>query len=160
MTKSIPEMSADTRFLYQMMKDATPGQTLTYTELSKAIGRDVQEAARSNLRSARLKCRSEGIEFGVIASQGLKRLNDEEIVATGDYWIEKSRRTSKRGIRVLHNAKYEKLSPEARIKHNAAVSVLGVMALFGKPKTLQKVEGAVTASQSELPLAKTLELFR
>lgn len=158
MTKSIPEMSVDTRLLYQHLSKLEIGAVVKYGELNDLIGRDVQGGARHHLLTAARACLRDGIVIATVHKIGVKRLADTEFVGVGERALAHTRRTARKAARAMVNADLAKLSPEQRTRHNAVQSALGVVTLFSKEKSVAKI--ATASKASELPVAKTLEMFK
>jgi len=156
----IHELATDTKFLYDRLCQVEEGKTISYLELNKHVGRNVQGEARSNLISARRKAANQdGIEFGIVRSVGLKRLSSGGIVRTSESYIQGSRRKARKGLKVLGNADIKALTNEERIQFNASASILGVIDYFGQPKQIRRIEAAVIENGNQLPSAKTIQLF-
>lgn len=160
MAQTIAEQAVDTRLLVSLLSKAEIGQTFTYAELSRHLGRKV-EGSTSNLLSARkILQRDYGMVFDTIWGQGIKRLSDSEIVALGDKLPGKVRRLAKRTIVKVSVAKDEALTNEQIVQRNAAVSMAGVLMHVSTKSGLAKLEAAVKVNAAELPVGKTLELFK
>ena len=159
--KTIPELSIDSRTLYDRLVTLEIDDFISYVELGKLINRDVQDKARGNLNTARNMIRRiNGVVFGVIINEGLKRLKDEEIVGVGMRSVKMIGRASRRAMQSLICVKkFDKMPSDVQIKHNTMLSVLGVMNAISKPKKIALIEEKVTEIQKRLPLAKTLEFF-
>jgi hypothetical protein len=159
--KTIGETSADARFLYQEIIKVSIGDAITYKALSGLIGRDVQDEARGALMTARrIAERDKNIVFGVIRDVGLKRLNDAEIVSTGEDARGRIRRIARRSVaRVLRVNNYAELSQEDKVRHNAYASLFGAIEQMASPKSIAKLEQYAKDAQAELPIKRTLELF-
>ena len=162
MKRSIPELSIDSRLLYERLKAAKVGETVTYEDLTGIIGRDVQKEAYGNLTTAlKLVQREDGLVFGTVIGVGRKRLNDEEIVGTAGDTIARVKSISKKGIRKITSVKnFDALPNDAKIQHNAALSILGVFQEISKPSKVRAVENKVKQSQNKLSLATTLDAFK
>lgn len=161
--RGIPELSVDTMAIYNALREMEIDEIITYEELSDLIGRDVSPNgdAYSCQASARRKCLADdGIVIECVRSVGVKRLNDEAVARTGDHSINRIKRESNRGLKRISSVQdFNSLSSEAKISHNAAFSVLGVLAHLTKANHVKKVERAVTSSQAVLPLGQTLRAF-
>ena len=158
--KSIPELSVDTRLLYQVLVGLSPGASVTYRELSKVIGRDVQTKARHHLSGAMRKALSEGVVTESVRNEAVKRLTDAEIVSCiGGEARGRQRRIAGKAIRKLSTVKYESLSPVQRVKHNAELSQLGALKAFAGDRIAVKLEKRVGQQGEQLAIAKTLEAF-
>jgi hypothetical protein len=161
MTKSIPELSVDTRLIEQRLMAAKTDEIVPYTELSGIIGRDVQSTARHVLNSAINRGLANGAVFATVFNVGIKRLADVEIVATGDSAAVKMRRLARRAVRKLSLVKdFSAMPRQIQVRHNTLVSVMGAVAHFSKESAIKKVEAKVAESSQALPLGKTLEVFK
>lgn len=154
-------MSNDTRLVFDRMKEAAVGDTITYSELSGIIGRDVQGPGYSIVGSARRRLKRElNMIFDAVTNVGYKRLSDSEIVATSPRYMDSIRRKARAGAQTLTSVtNYDNLTAAQKSQHQAGVSVFGAIAAVTNAKAFERVEKAVAQSQSVLPLAKTLEVF-
>jgi hypothetical protein len=159
--KSIPEISVDTKLLAQVIEKMEPGHVLTYEELSSLIGRDVRKRARGNLRSARLSAlRSHGVVTEAVTSVGIKRLEDTENVGTtGDAARRRIRRLANRAVQKLTAVNFDELTNDLKIKQNTELSQLGALRAFSRDAVSEKIAAKVAASNQQLAIAKTLEVF-
>lgn len=153
--------SFDVRSLCNLMANTDIGQILSYEEMSKVIGRDVQTEARGALVSARrITQRELGYVFGTIYRLGLKRLSDVEIVQTGAQSVVKIHHASRRGADRIANAAPEKLPIESRVQMNTYLSVLAMVHAVSTEKRLKRLEEKVAQAEARLPLERTLEAFK
>lgn len=160
-TKAIPERSAETSLLIKRLKTAKVGDVIQYEELNKLISGDVQDRHRYMLDTARRAVLNEDqIVFEAVHGEGIKRMNDEEILGVGDQSRKRIHRISKRTAKKLICSNYEKLTPEQRLEWNTHMSVMGALTAVTKPSSVQKLKSAVSVSQERLPLNKTLEAFK
>lgn len=159
--KTFAEAAIDTRLLVALLNKAEFGQLITYSEMSTALSRQI-EGADSYLQSAlRMVQRDYDIVFDVVRGVGYKRLTDSEIVALGSRMPQRIRRIARRTVRTLSKARDDKLSNAEIIQRNAATSMAGVLAHVATDKAMRQLEAAVQLGGSgELPIGKTLELFR
>ena len=155
------QMSIDTRQLYERLKQASVGETVTYQELSEIVGRDVRGRAYSNLLSARRRCmRQDAIVFGTVQKVGLQRLDDGGVVGTAEGAMSRIRRQARRaGITLSCVRDFDALPIEAQTKHNAAMSLLAVVSRITQNSAMKQLEKHVGETKKELPLTKTLEFF-
>lgn len=162
MSKSIPEMSLDTRTVVELLRKVETGEVIKYKTLSEATGRDIAGKHRYILASAmRVVLHRNGIVFAAVAGEGMKRLADEEIVAVGAQAIASMRRAAKRGVVKLSSVRdFDAMPAEKRIQHNATMSVLGVIAHVGASSQLKRAATAVQAvGNNAVPPAKMLAHF-
>lgn len=159
--KIIAALSLDAKLLYERLKSAKIGDVVTYQELSNIIGRDVLDPGRGLLQTARRKAlREDYFVFGIVRKEGLKRLSDLEIVATGEDTVGRIRRTARRGFRTITAVKdFEALPNEAKIRHNVYASMLGAVAMAASAPQMKKLEKKVSEAKAQLSLTKTLEAF-
>src|SRR5690349_12060809 len=162
--KTIPGLHIDTQVIVKRLAAAKAGETVTYDELQKLIGQDVRPGAEAYVRL--LKARDvlekdpdKRIVFAAVNKEGIKRLNDSEIVESGSSFVGLVRRTARRGLRRLTCVNYDKLTNGERVKHNAAASHLGVLHEITKPSAVKKIEAGVEKSHEKMATAKTLEFF-
>lgn len=162
-TRSIPELSQDSRALANELESTPVGQVVTYTKLSAVIGRDIKiPSAYALLHSARERLvKHKGIVFEVVRGQGLKRLDDAAIAASAPGRVKRVHKVAKRETRKLLCADQSKLSNADRITHNAAVAMIGTIAEVTRPKQLTRLERRLEQSNpSRLTLEATLDAFK
>ena len=153
------EASVDAKLIRSVLAESKVGDVVTYEQLSKAIGRDVREHARSALGTARRGLlRDERIVFGVEQNVGLVRLNDEEIVSSAESDRRRIQRTAKRSLQRLSVVDFDKLSEEKKRAHIVASAQIGVVAMFAKSSSSKRIESKVTGSDA-IPIGETLKLF-
>ena len=161
--RTIGEMSTDARILYnyitmRFFKDDV--NEISYEDLSKAIGRDVQHEARGLLTTARKNVECERhIYVETIRDVGIKRtLQIGGMLASTTKHIRKmSRRSTRRASNVLTHNEFEKAE---MISIFAELSRLGLMEKLSSNEATRRLEGAINAMQpAELPTTETLRLF-
>jgi|DEB19_MinimDraft_3_1074340.scaffolds.fasta_scaffold09149_2 hypothetical protein len=154
------EKSADTKLLHAFLSELEIGQTATYDEMSKIIGRDVRVFAISSLRSARnLLLREKGMVFGVETNVGLVRLNDSEIVSSVEADRKKVHRASAKVIRKLGCVKFDSLDDTQKKVHVTMSAQFGVLAMMSQKSSTKKIEESVKSSDATLAIGNTLKLF-
>lgn len=155
--KSIPELSVESKLLYERLRSLTVDECVSYQELGGLIGRNVQEEGRCNLGTAIRKCLSEDrIHIACIRTIGVKRIRDDAVVTGGDALARIARLGNKRR-RSLHAVSYDDLPKNLQVAHNTELSQLGVIRHFTTSATARKISSHV--EKSELPVGKTLEFF-
>lgn len=159
--KAIPELSADTRVLFERITNLEPNEVVSYDELSKLIGRDVRGRAVSNLYQARRKAlREERIVTESVIGLGIKRMTDSQVVVGFESFMSRSRRAARREATKLTSVDYPKLSRTDQTKHNAALATLGVIQHIASTSSMNRLETKVQDSSGPLPIGKTLDVFR
>jgi len=160
MAQTIAEQAVDTRLLVGILSKAAIGQEFTYQRLSAELGRKIV-GNDSNLMSARkIVQRDFDIVFDVQRGHGIRRLSDPEIVALGDRLTGKVRRAARRTVRQVSLARDEHLSKDEIVHRNAVVSMAGAIMHMATRSNVAKLESAVRVNAAELPVGKTLELFK
>ena len=153
------EMSLDTRCIYDRLKQAGVGETVTYKELGTILGREV-DGGDPSMQSAIRSVENDGLVFGNVRSIGYQRLRDAEIVRSTEQDRLSIRRKARRVVEKLsHVADFEGLPNDLKVKHNAAVSGFGAIAAVLSPAKMKALEGKIESAQAKLPLAKTLAAF-
>lgn len=133
---------------------AKPGEIITYSAMSKAIGRDVHERRHVIVGALKQLQRERRMVFAAVPMEGYKRLNDAEIVATGADVLSRIRRQGRRGARKLACADFDQLTPEQRLQHNTRMTVLVMVAEVTSSNAIARVESAVKDHNAALPAAK------
>lgn len=158
--KTIGEMGADARAIYQHLIKAAVGDVVTYGQAAKLSQRDVQGRERYVLETARRAAARDGFVFGAVRGVGLKRLADAEIVAEVEDVPGRVRRMCRRGNTKLSRVRdYKSLPKETQVRHNALACQLGALSLMTKPKAQAQIEQAVRTAATALPGEEALKLF-
>jgi len=163
MSKSHPEMSVDTRFLYQRLCKIQEGEEVSYAELSALIQRDVRTVAKGLLDSARgIAQRLDRIVFVAIAGKGLKRLSNEEIpIVSNTSRIKKINSQTRRWHQDLNCADYDRLGKAQQSEYNLGLSMVSALAGMSSEKAIQTVHRKMqNTSTGILSLSETLDAFR
>jgi hypothetical protein len=156
-------VSIETTLLMERIKQMKQGELIGYRDLTKLIGQDVQGEARHILQSARRICqRDYQIVTDAEPKVGIKRRSDVELTTGGWQILARVRRAAKRGIdRITSVSDFAALPDAEKIRHNATVSALAIVRHMAKLKSVDRIAGAVnTENTGQLPIARTLELFR
>jgi hypothetical protein len=149
--------------LVDHIKQMKPGDVFSYRECNKLIGQDVQGEARHILQSARRICQREyQVVTDAQANVGIRRATDVELTNSGLSIFSRMRRAARRGAdRVLSVTDWDALPDAEKIRSNATVSALKLMEVMGRPRSVDRIAGAVnTEMTGQLPIARTLDLFR
>lgn len=157
--KTIPQISIESQTLYDRLIKLQVNEEVSYKELNILIGRDVQDGAYGQLRTAIRKALSEN-QFVIecVRGVGVKRLDDIATVEVGMDHLKRSRRMAKRGVRKLGAVQeFDKLPNDKKVAHNAAMSILGAIFSMGSSSNVKKIEAKVEEAKSRLPVAKMLE---
>jgi hypothetical protein len=154
--------SIDTNALADRLLAVPVGEVIPYAELSAEVGLDVRSGGgKSRLRSARHRLqREKSAVFGTVAGVGLRRLNDEQIVEAGSGYVDRVRRTARRGAKLVTAvADFGALPQHAKARHNAQLSVFAAIEAVSASRTVNRLAAGETSARP-LPIAATLEAFR
>lgn len=153
--------STQTLALIEALQAASIGTVVTYSKLSEAIKEDVQNGARHYLYSAMRALQADGIAFGTVRTQGVKRLAADEIPAIGDAALLHIGRASRRARkRMSVVGGMNDVSNEVRVKVNTAASLLGVIETFSHRKARKVVEAEAEKVKGVIPPMKLLEALK
>lgn len=156
MTQPSFQMSVDGRALAQRLRETSVGDIVKYETLTAVIGRDVCSESRSALATARrLVMREHRMVFDAIKGEGLQRLADSQIVGLADKTRAHIRRTVRKTARALTCVDYDAMPKADQVKHNAALSLFGVMAELSTEKATVRLSHAVESAGTEIPAAKS-----
>ena len=156
----IHEKSADTKVIESVLAEAKVGDMITYEQLSKAIGRDVRQFAKSSLDSARRSLlNAKNYVFSVEKGVGLKRLNDNEIVDASEDDRKKLRRAARRSLKKLSVVDFDNLTPDKKKQHIVASAQMGAVEMFANKNATKKIEAKVNETSKVLPIGETLRMF-
>ena len=157
------ELAGDTKILINviekvLIKDAM--EMISYSEMSAAIGRDVQGESRGLLKTARKHVdRNNRVMTVTIRNEGIGlSVNYNGALTEASTRIRKCKR---KYCKLVQNAIADKeLPPEETVELNARFSALECTELFNKPNMPKKLlEYIKDKGQKELPTAETLKLF-
>lgn len=161
MKRTIPELSADTRFLIAALERVGVGEIVAYATLSEAVGRNVQREARGCLSTARRHLLDDKAVFEAVAGVGLKRLADQDKIGVADAAMRHIRNTSRTAVKKLEAVEdFAALPADSQRRHNAMMSYLKLTQHLSRERQVKKLEAAVQQAQQSLPIAKTLEALR
>lgn len=152
--------SVQTTAIIELLREAPMGSVVSYARISDAIGEDVTDR-RHYLISAIKALYTEGLPFGTVRGEGVKRLNAEEIPAIGESAMGHIRRTSRRARKRMGVVgSMNDVPNEVRVKVNATASMLGVIENFSGNKSRKLVEAEVAKANSPIPPMKLLEALK
>ncbi|MFM7009570.1 MAG: hypothetical protein ACKO0Z_09625 [Betaproteobacteria bacterium] len=157
MKTGIAVKSADTSIIEQRLRTTTPGELVTYAELSTLLGRDCVECCRGNITSARRTLVKESIFFDCVSKEGYKRLTEDEAVVAAGHYRDRAKHAARRGLVHLQNVPFDNLTDEGKHNHLATSAQLGAIDLFSSSKATKKIASSVNGHK--LPIEETLKLF-
>lgn len=150
---------ADIQAIAAVLDQLAVGSTVSYQEISQAIGRDIQRH-RYLLDKATDHLLKQRKVFGCVHNFGMKRLTDSEIVQHSFYAFRRIRRMVRKGARRLTSVEWDTLSEQDQQRHNLHLSVLGAIAHAATPKNMVTLSSACqNSAKTGLPTATTLKLL-
>lgn len=158
MKPSTPEMQIEIERLAKALRAVPVGSVLTYTDASKAIGRDVTNGARFVLQKARDAVeKSDGIRFGTVYREGIKRLAADDVPGIGREVRKRIGRAAKRGFNRMSGLSYNDIKPDIRAQIDAERSVLGAIHSLTAQVAVTKVsEGTQTGPMPAKEVARLI----
>lgn len=134
------EASLEARMIAERLAKAEVGDLITYAELSKMIGRDVQQAARPALQRARaIVLRSHRMVFECRHKIGVVRMTDTEVIGAAEELPTRVRRLTRRTVLKLCTINHDALTNDDKTRHNAISSYAGALQLFSRPQAISEV---------------------
>ena len=154
------EKSNDTKILESVLAEANIGDLVTYEKLSQAIGRDVRQFAINSLRSARhILLKNKRMVFGVETNEGLRRLNDNQIVDSSESDRRRMRRLSTRSLQKLSVVNFDGLTDEKKRQHVVASAQFGAVQMFASKNATKRIQSNVSNDRTTLAIGETLKMF-
>lgn len=150
------EMSPDTRFIKQRLAKLGKGDFVSYDELSAIISKKVVGSSAS-LASAKRSLLHDGYVFSAVSGEGVRRLDDTEIVENGTRDTELIHRRAKRAAKNLSVVDIGFLNQESITKQATAMSSLLGVQTISSEKALTTIFKAVGNTAAELPLTGILK---
>jgi hypothetical protein len=150
------QLSEDARLLTQRLLKAKPSELLPYSELSKVIGKSIDEARGALQTARRAALRQEGFVFGVERGVGIHRLNDEEIVAASVEQRKFIRNKAGRAAKQLNAANYAVLSASKQLMATATMSIFLAIRSHVSDRSVQALQ-VLGGSSKSLPIKETLQ---
>lgn len=148
--------SVETLAVYQLLAPTEIGATVPYAAITKTLGKDYRRMPCPIHTARKRLLREKGMVFAAIFRQGLKRLNDAEIVESSQDTVDRIRNASRRKIGVLSVVDRNALPREGQIMLDTHMTLLGVMATVTKPDRVKQLatriaeNNAVMAARSAL----------
>jgi hypothetical protein len=158
--KNLFVVNIDIKRLYERIRAARVGDVITYEELNRLAGFDVQQqAGRQKLSAARKRAlKVDRLLFSAVPNTGIQCCNDEEIVSAGGKTIRVVRSMARTGIRKLAALRsYGDLSNDRKIEYNVAAAQLGMLEHAAGTKQTRALGDSVRAANSKLQIGSTLQ---
>jgi predicted metallopeptidase len=161
MSSLIPETrwQAEVERLISVWRQFPMGHQSTKKEIMEVIGEGapyyyVTQQARKILR------REHNILYIPVRAEGMKRAHDGEATERGFYRLKRIRTQSKDGKEEVRCARFDVLTQQQKMDHNAIVVLLGIEDFCAGVKARNRVRKIVSPStQESFDATRTLSLF-
>ena len=150
--RSIPEKSVETIILTEAFAKLQPGEVLPKQQIAELCGRPWSDKLRGYIHSAIRASRKEGVIVEAVYKVGYKRLKNDEIVTASSAWISRGRKAFKRVGDKLQSVDYSALSNDAKINHNARLSVVMAVGSIASERQFDKVRKICANSMTKIAL--------
>ena len=150
-----------TNKVVQFLQNTKTGDLVTYFDLQKEM--NLKELARvySPLSGARKRLEKMGIVFGTIRGEGIKRLDDKEIITDCKLGTRRVNRIARRTLDKASCVDITKLDNQSKAEHLVFSSINGAIAHMSAPIKTKKLTSDVASNRLEkLSIAETLEHFK
>lgn len=152
--------TVETRLIYQELAKANIGDVIEYERLSEITSRQL-ETIRPNIQSAmRMALRNHDMVFAAVRGDGIKRLDDSEIVADGSAAIIRLRRRARRNLERQSKANFDNLSRPEQMRLSAEMSINSAVAMMTRESSVKKIEAKADPKRLGLPIRETLSMFK
>ena len=160
MFKSNPENTADIETLTAKLAEVSSGATISYADLSGAIGRNVQSHFWLLRKAIDTAERETGTLFEVVRNVGVKRLPSDEAPDVGLHCMRKIKRTAKRGVARLSAVRANDLSDTDRARMIAHKSQLGAISMVADGRKSPALIKEIGETGQTIPAGRVLEVLR
>ena len=153
-------LSTQTLALIDSLRTASIGGMVSYAAMTETIGDDIV-SKRHVLATALRHLQSDGVIFGTVRGEGIKRLAAEEIPSIGDAAVVKIGRAARRARRRMSViGTMNDVPNEVRVRVNASASLLGAIEHFSTRPATAKATEAVTKAGGVIPPARLLDALK
>lgn len=154
MFQTTAENSADVTRLVERLREVPIGETVTFDDLDKAIGRSVKKRRYLLIRAADRLNAETGAVFESVFDIGYRRLPIEDVATVGIRARRRIKLIARRGSKRLSNAisRANDLPQTAALQINREIAVLGVLQSLSRDGMAAKATADATDT-SPAPVA-------
>ncbi len=157
--RTIGEVSIDAKAVYEALKKIEIGDSISYDEISRLIGRDILKNRNILVTARNLARRNDNMVFDCIHKEGLRRLSDSQIVdKSASQPFRRIRSTLRNAAKDMNCVKTENVSNEEVVRLNSVRSIFNAVFEFSKPKSVEMLKSEV--NEKPLAFGKTLDFFK
>jgi hypothetical protein len=148
------EISPDVAALVDVLRETSPGATVSYADLTKAIGRDIREVQWLMNSAQRIAAREHGAIFANERTVGYTRLTTDQLPDVGSTARGKVQRASRKAAKFIRYGadRANDVRPETQRKINAEISALALIEHVAADKAAEPVKAHDTRPE---PVALT-----
>lgn len=148
-----------TRMILAHLRKLEVGETVTYDELSNAVGFDVL-SYRGSMDTARKRLLTDNrMVICCVRGVGLRRADDVASIEVVEQGIEKIHRQARRTNKVVNTIDIHKLESSQRSRVLAQAAITGVLEHATSSRTMKKVTAAVP-SNGQLQIGTVLQVLK
>lgn len=148
----------DVAALADRLRAVSIGEVITKSQVSDALGRDIDRFPWLLMRARKVVNDEHGIVFETLIRVGLRRLPADETHKVGEVARSRIRRTARNANRVISNVlrTANDISNEERLRLIAEQSTLGLLEIASKDRAMVKPEPDATQPASYASAAQAL----
>lgn len=150
------DLSADARRCADLLTSIPRGETVTFTAISAAIGRDITRCRHVLHTAIRVSEREAGACFASVRGVGYRRLAADEIVKVGQTARARIRGYARRGRRTIQAglAGANDVTPETQRRTASELSSLGLLEHIARDRSLPEIPETDTRPLTPADTAK------
>ena len=135
------KLSLEAQLIYELLKKCQIGDIITYQEINKLIGRDIQKRLDVLYTARKLARKHENFIFDCIMNVGIKRINSKEILGKeSTQTLKRIVSTTKNSVKNMNCIDYSTLDNSERYRLNCTRSLMVVISETAKQKTLESLQ--------------------
>lgn len=153
--------SFERQALAERMRAVAVGETVTYKELIKASGCDVNGKSHHVFALAREDVMADGILFGTIRNVGIRRLTNTEASSdTINSRRHKIRSHAKKGATELGTVIVEELPPGEKLLHQCGTAYFGIVGALSTMRGMKQLPAVMPDAAARLNIGETLSALK
>ena len=146
--------SIDATQIAKALSAVPVGGEITHDDMAVLCGRSFDRLRGAMSTALGIVQREKRMVFASVRGVGYVRLDDSQIVDTFDHARQRMRRLAAKAATRIVCVEYDKLSNEAKVKHNTALSIIGAMSEMASVGSAKRIEKRIAECGTSLPAAK------
>lgn len=156
----IGEAGNDVRLVVEAMRKVSPGETVSYRELTQLIGRDVTVHRHICETARRILLREHNMVFRAVMNDGFRRLDDSQVVDVVNVdRKQRIRRQAAHAVRELGTVNYQRLDKDRQLRHNTGLAMFGTLIQATGRASLKRLQERVANAGGKIDAKGTLKLI-